>query len=195
MTVLRITSGTLRGRKVPVPAHPLRPTSARARQAFFNILGDRIFQSVFLDLFCGSGIFTLEAVSRGARRAIAVDVEGRALRQLERIATEWSLPITAVRGDAIAVLRRPLGTDEIDIVFADPPYDFPRYRELAEAIDGGAPLAPGAVIGIEHRSGRSPFERAELSRITFRKTARYGDVSISIFDVDQQSAREEETKR
>jgi len=195
MTVLRITSGTLRGRKVPVPTHPLRPTSARARQAFFNILGDRIVESVFLDLFCGSGIFTLEAVSRGARKAIAVDIEGRALRQIERIAAEWSLPITAIRGDAIAALRRPLGADDIDIVFADPPYDFPRYRELAETIDSEVPVAPGAVIGIEHRSGLNPFERVELSRISFRKTARYGDVSISIFDVDQDSAREDENRR
>jgi 16S rRNA (guanine(966)-N(2))-methyltransferase RsmD len=195
MTILRITSGALKGRKVPVPAHPLRPTSARARQAFFNILGDRIVDSVFLDLFCGSGIFTLEAVSRGARKAIAVDIEGRALRQLERTATEWSLPVTTVRDDAISALRRPIGADEIDIVFADPPWDFPRYRELAEAIDGEALLAPGVVIGIEHRSGRIPFERAVLSRLALRKTARYGDVSISIFEADQKSAREDEDQR
>jgi 16S rRNA (guanine966-N2)-methyltransferase len=72
MPPLRITTGSLRGRKIPLPPDT-RPTSERARQAFFNILGERIEGASFLDLFAGSGAFAFEALSRGASRASAID--------------------------------------------------------------------------------------------------------------------------
>src|SRR5512132_123847 len=70
---IRVTAGTLRGRRVPVPKDDVRPTSERARQAFFNIVGPRINGARFLDLFAGSGIFSFEAISRGAKESVAVD--------------------------------------------------------------------------------------------------------------------------
>jgi len=82
VATLRVTAGTLRGRRIPVPAGDVRPTSERARQAFFNIVGERIEGARFLDLFAGSGIFAFEAVSRGAESATAVERDRRAVEAI-----------------------------------------------------------------------------------------------------------------
>ena len=92
MSTVRVTAGALRGRRVPVPQGETRPTSERARQAFFNIVGERIDRARFLDLFAGSGIFSFEAVSRGAESSTAVD---RKADRIARLAKEWDVPVTA----------------------------------------------------------------------------------------------------
>src|SRR5216684_3889558 len=66
MSTLRVTAGTLRGRRILVPPRDVRPTSERARQAFFNIIGQRIDGAHFLDLFAGSGIFSFDGVRLAA---------------------------------------------------------------------------------------------------------------------------------
>src|SRR5512135_3073222 len=106
MSSLRITSGSLRGRRVPVPQHDVRPTSERARQAFFNIVGDAIDGAGFLDLFAGSGIFSLEALSRGAASATAVDQSRQQMSDLERTAASIGVAVRTVTGDVIPSLRR-----------------------------------------------------------------------------------------
>ncbi|MGK2856954.1 MAG: RsmD family RNA methyltransferase, partial [Thermoanaerobaculia bacterium] len=73
MSSVRISGGTLRGRKVQLPRGELRPTSSRAREAYFNVIAPSIEGARFLDLFSGTGVFSLEAASRGAASIVAVD--------------------------------------------------------------------------------------------------------------------------
>lgn len=187
MSMLRITGGFLRGRKVALPAHELRPTSGKARQAFFNVLADRIQDATFLDLFSGTGVFSLEAVSRGAKRALAVDQSRPAMNALGQLAREWNLPIETMTADTIGALRS-MHSGPFDVVYADPPYGYPRYSELLDAIDR-LPLAGDAVVGIEHDS-RSRLELPETRRLVLRKIARYGTVAISVFDAAPENSRE-----
>jgi|SRR5687768_12590968 len=181
MSFLRITGGSLRGRKVPVPGHEHRPTSSKARQAFFNILGEAVDGASFLDLFAGSGVFSLEAVSRGASRVVAVDQSGEAMRALQALAREWKLPIQTVTADAITALKRRMPEGIFDVVYADPPFDYPRYADLLRSI-AALPLTPGAVVAIEHQARNKQLAAASAPTLTFRKTASYGNVAISIFD-------------
>lgn len=182
MSDVRITAGDLRGRRLRVPAESLRPTSDKARQAFFNTIGDRISGCVFLDLFAGTGIFSFEAVSRGARRAIAVELSRVQCTAIAQTAREWNVPVDCRASDVMRVLGTLRSEGPFDAVYADPPYKYPAYPSLLDALDRELPLADAAVVAIEHRSGSFPFETGNLARLMFRKTARYGSVSISIFD-------------
>ena len=167
MSSLRVTAGTLRGRRVPVPPRDVRPTSERARQAYFNIVGSRVAGARFLDLFAGSGIFSFEAVSRGAASATAVEQDKKYAAAIGRLAAEWSAPVTVIAHDVFALRL----DGEFDLVYADPPYDFGRYEELIAAIDA-MPLAAGALVAVEHRKG---MEIGGDSR-------EYGDIAITFFE-------------
>lgn len=186
MSTLRVTAGALRGRRIPVPRGDLRPTSERARQAFFNIVGDRLPDARFLDLFAGTGIFSFEAVSRGAASATAVDSDLRKVESINQRAKEWQEPVSAIAGDVITVLPR-LGKTPFDVVYVDPPYDYTHNSDLLEAIDAHLPLAPGAVVAIEHRRHTDPFP-GDTRRLRRIRRAEYGEVWITFFKHDQELA-------
>jgi 16S rRNA (guanine966-N2)-methyltransferase len=198
LTGLRITAGTLRGRRIPVPPQDVRPTSERARQAFFNIVGPRITGAHFLDLFAGSGIFSFEAVSRGAAAATAVDLSRKNVVAIEKLAREWEVPVNAVVGDALREVpgKNNLGTGHwapgtgfpgtghwapgtgFDVVYADPPYDFARYDDLLAVLDGLS-LAPDALVAVEHR--RKTELASETKHLRLLRRAEYGEVWISMY--------------
>ena len=174
MSSLRITAGTLRGRRVPVPPREVRPTSERARQAYFNIVSDRIEGARFLDLFAGSGIFSFEAVSRGAASATAVEENRKYAAAIETLASEWKMPVSVIAKDVFKALPK-LG--KFDLIYADPPYDFGRYDELVEALDG-----IGGLVAIEHRRDRlKPVPTECADRLQPVRTVEYGEVSITFF--------------
>jgi 16S rRNA (guanine966-N2)-methyltransferase len=179
MPALRVTAGTLRGRRVPVPPKDVRPTSERARQAYFNIIGARINGARFLDLFAGSGIFSFEAVSRGAMSATAVEQSRKNAAEIERIATELDVDVRTVVADVLAAARRVDGVH--DIVYADPPYDFNQYDDLLTALDRDYRLGDTALVAIEHRRNTNPFT-AETTRLQFERLAEYGEVRISFWE-------------
>lgn len=167
---------------MPLPAHGLRPTSERARQAFFNIVGDRIEGARFLDLFAGSGIFSFEAVSRGASLACAIESSRKAADAIRERSAALNLPIKVIAADAFAGIKRLVPQEQWSVVYADPPYDFPRYAELLGALDSQLPLAAEALIAIEHRSGTDPFNRVTAGRLKLERSAVYGEVSITFFE-------------
>ena len=167
MSSLRVTAGTLRNRRVPVPPRNVRPTSERARQAYFNIVGERIAGARFLDLFAGSGVFSFEAVSRGAASATAIEQDRKSAATIERLAAEWSAPVTVLARDVFTALPR-LGTG-FDLIYADPPYEFGRYDELVEAI--GSVMNETTLAAVEHRRGLQ----------IAGDTREYGQVSMTFF--------------
>ena len=177
MSTVRVTAGALRGRRVPVPKDETRPTSERARQGFFNIVGSRIDRARFLDLFAGTGIFSFEAVSRGAESVTAVEHDRRKVETIGRLAREWDVPVTSTQGEVLATLRRL--RERWDVVFADPPYDFPQYDDLVDGI-GRLTLAPDAVVAIEHRKRTNPFSETN-GRLQIQRRAEYGEVWITFF--------------
>ncbi len=177
--MIRITAGTLRGRRIPVPKDLVRPTSERARQAFFNIVGARIHDARFLDLFAGSGIFSFEAVSRGAKESVAIDDTRKHTVMIDKEALSLEVPIRTITADVLTGIKR-LGDEVFDVIYADPPYAYDRYDELLMSIDTNLALAPEAVLAIEHRRRTDPFT-ATPTRLQFHRRAEYGEVWISFF--------------
>jgi len=113
----------MRGRIIPVPDVPgLRPTPSKVRQALFNILGP-VDGFAVLDLYAGSGIMALEALSRGAASALSIEQDRRAARSLNQLCdtlnltSSWKIQPVSVEKSLIA-----LGGDAFDLIFADPPY-------------------------------------------------------------------------
>ena len=177
MSTLRVTAGSLRGRRIPVPRADVRPTSERARQGFFNIVGPRIEGAQFLDLFAGSGIFSFEAASRGAAAATAVDADRKNVDAIAERARDWGVTVSAIAGDAVSTLGRLL--QQFDVVYADPPYDYDRYDALLQALDG-APLAADPIVAVEHRRRTDPFT-VTPQRLRKERRAEYGEVWITFF--------------
>lgn len=179
MTGLRITTGSLRGRRISVPAEAVRPTSERARQAYFNIVGERIHGARFLDLFAGSGIFSFEAISRGAKESVAVDESRPQIAAIEKAARALNVPIRGIAADTLSGIKRLRG-EVFDVIYADPPYSYAHYNDLLTALDTELSFGAGAVVAIEHRRNTSPFPESPTHLRPHRR-AEYGEVWITFF--------------
>lgn len=147
---------------------------------FFNIAGARTEGARFLDLFAGSGVFSFEAISRGAASSTAIEHDRRSVATIANLAKEWSVPVTAIAGDVFAEIPRLAG--RFDIVYADPPYAFGRYDELLAAIDRDGFLGENALVAIEHQRRAEPFT-IETKRLKATRRAEYGEVWITLFEV------------
>jgi 16S rRNA (guanine(966)-N(2))-methyltransferase RsmD len=146
---MRVIAGAYKGRRLQTtPGNATRPTSDRVREALFSILGDRVEGARVLDLFAGSGALAIEALSRGAGRAVLVESDPRAVAairaNLEAIG-DAGARVEPV--DALAWLRRARG--EYDLVFLDPPYS--SARDLGGKLSRALPavLSKDALIVTE----------------------------------------------
>lgn len=144
---VRIIGGALRGRVVRFPASPgLRPTPDRVRETLFNWLGQDLAGQRCLDLYAGTGALSIEAVSRGAALAVAVDSSRLLADALHRTASALHVQGLEIHcADARGFLQRELRL--FDIVFLDPPFTGDPWGGLLPAC--AARLAPGGLIYAE----------------------------------------------
>jgi 16S rRNA (guanine(966)-N(2))-methyltransferase RsmD len=128
---MRVIAGEFRSRRLKtLPGHDVRPTPDRLREALFNILAPRIEGAVFLDAYAGTGAVGIEALSRGAARAIFVE-RGRAAagvigENLRALGVENRAELLQAKALSI------LGRRRVDMVFLDPPYRL--AEEYAESL-------------------------------------------------------------
>jgi 16S rRNA (guanine(966)-N(2))-methyltransferase RsmD len=121
---MRVIAGDLGGRQLVAPrGWKVRPTSDRAREAIFSVLGDRVSGAGVLDLYCGTGALAIEALSRGAARATLVDRDTRAaLGNIEHLGLGERVEL--VRADASRWLSGRAEEADVplfDLVFIDAP--------------------------------------------------------------------------
>lgn len=145
---VRIIAGRWRGRKVRLAADTeLRPTPDRVRETLFNWLMPYISGARCLDLFAGSGVLGLEALSRGAADVCFVERSTPAARQIEATLLEFDcLDAHVVNKDAMHFLRD--SPWPFDLVLADPPFGSLDLGNLCTLLADGW-LAPGAHIYLE----------------------------------------------
>jgi 16S rRNA (guanine966-N2)-methyltransferase len=172
---VRIIGGRWRGTRLDVPDAPgLRPTSDRVRETLFNWLQPVLPGARVLDLFAGSGALGLEAVSRGAARAVLVERDPRLAAALRATATrlQGGEGVEVVQGDALAWLHAQPEAG-FDLAFVDPPFDANLWGGVLPAL---APrLAPTAWLYVEapHDAQAAPPDEWDLHREGRTREVRY----------------------
>ena len=176
---MRVVAGRFGGRRLAAPpGRGTRPTSDRVREALFSILGALDGERV-LDLYAGSGALAIEALSRGAGRALLVERDPRAVAVIRANLEALGLaePAAAVHaGPARSALRNASQRgDTYDLIFLDPPYrSAPELgRELSAALE---PLLSGSGRVVTESDRRTPLELA----LPLTQERRYGDTLIRI---------------
>ena len=175
---MRIIAGTHRGHTIHAPkGRDTRPTSDRVRENVFNLVGP-VDGAAVLDLYAGSGAYGLEALSRGATRAVFVEKDRDAVRAIEGNLDKLRLSGTVLRQDALTALATEAGTGrKYDLVLVDPPYDmFPDIQaQLARYLP--AVVADDGLVVVETDARLEP----ELP-LTQRTSRKYGQARITVYE-------------
>lgn len=124
---MRVISGSARGHKLKAPeGFNTRPTTDRIKESLFNIIAADLYECRFLDLFSGSGAMGIEALSRGAAKAVFVDRDRSSAAVIKENlrATRLENKAQVMNCDTAAAISR-LGSlsEKFDIIFMDPPYN------------------------------------------------------------------------
>ena len=168
---MRVIAGTFRSRRLKGPGTlTLRPTSDRLRETLFNILGPSVKDSLFVDIYAGTGAVGIEAVSRGARQTILVESNAKAATLIrENLAALSIFGAELIKADAVTGLDR-LAIRRLiaDFIYLDPPYDKPaELVRVLEYLDASRLIAPRGIVIAEHhwRAGLPErFNRLERTR-------------------------------
>jgi 16S rRNA (guanine966-N2)-methyltransferase len=177
---MRIIAGEFKGRRLKAPKWDgLRPTSDKLRETLFNVLAPRIAGARVLDVFAGTGAVGLEALSRGAVRAVFIESDRRAAALIHENVTLCGVSdrCAIIRGAAERVLQYAIDGDPFDVVVLDPPYE---HELLDAAIDAAAQhLATDGRLVVEHASRRALPAVASARPV---RTLRSGDSALTIFE-------------
>ena len=175
---MRIISGSLRGKTINPPAnYQARPTTDFAKEGLFNILAGMIDfeETVFLDLFSGTGSISYEMASRGCSDIVAVEMNPVNAAFISKTAASLGIPgMQVVRHNVFDFLN--LCTKSFNLVFADPPYAIDGLDLLPEKVLGAGFLADDGWFILEHGAD---YDFA--SRPGFVKEKKYGNVHFSFF--------------
>ena len=173
---MRVIGGEFRSRVLKsLPGLEVRPTPDRMRESLFSILAPRISGAIFLDLYAGTGAVGIEALSRGAQRAIFVEHDQAAVEAIRANLKTLGLENRARiwQGRAAAAIRK---IEPVDIAFLDPPY--PLEQEYERALTALADEPPGLTIA--QHSSRFALEEnyGVLKRV---RVLKQGDNTLSFF--------------
>ncbi|RDB31130.1 RsmD family RNA methyltransferase [Candidatus Similichlamydia laticola] len=181
--VLKLTGGKWKGKQIQAACG--RPTSSLVRQALFEILPCVAGDSV-LDLFAGSGVLGLEALSRGAEQVIAVDRCPNSRKIMatnkKKLAFEMNFFIFPVAVET--AMKRLVGRKQFNWIFADPPYDYvERWFKSKDLFQGMTRLLlPGGCFVLEHAL-RSSIPFSEWKGTYKRRL--YGKTVLSFFSIQK----------
>ncbi len=179
---MRIVGGRLKGRVLQSPSDSeIRPTSDRLRETIFNILahayGDPVIDAAVIDLFAGTGAMGLEALSRGARKALFVEVAGNARAIIRANVDMLGLggETRIFRRDALKLGQAPPG-ERFSLAFLDPPYGQGLAEPALIALRDGGWLSANALIVVEERAAAGLALPEGYETIELRA---YGDTQVA----------------
>jgi 16S rRNA (guanine966-N2)-methyltransferase len=183
---MRVIAGTYRSRRLRGPGKlRLRPTSDRLRETLFNVLGPAVVDSLFVDLYAGTGAIGIEALSRGARDVVLIEAHKATARLAKENLDTLGIRAGAevIEGDALRGLEKLAARHAMaDFIFLDPPYeDSAEHLKVLDYLDAAHLIAPyGLVIVEHHHKAELPgrFERLERTRLLEQ-----GDAALSFYSL------------
>jgi 16S rRNA (guanine966-N2)-methyltransferase len=180
---MRIIGGEDKGRKLYFPSQlKERPTSDFLREALFNLLGP-LQGKIFIDLFAGSGSVGLEAASRGAQEVYFIEKNNNLVAVVKKNIQTCSFSEKCrIIGKDIGIGLRDLFQKkcEVDIVFADPPYNQDMVGTTLSYLNKYQVLGEGGIVVIQH-SIKESFSEFLGENIYQTKQKRYGDSALTFF--------------
>jgi 16S rRNA (guanine966-N2)-methyltransferase len=185
---MRVISGIAGGIPLVAPKTDLRPTMDRVKGAIFSSLEPGLVGARVLDLFAGAGTLGIEALSRGAREAVFVEKEARAVEAIKRNLEKTRLSGGIVHAaDVFSYLDRLAPAGAFDFIFADPPYakkpgerDFTPELLASKAL--GDALAPGGIFILEKLPGE---ELPKSARWELMRERRYGATAVAYLRIKE----------
>jgi len=178
---LRVIAGQLGGRRLSAPrGQTTRPTAARVREALFSILGPLDGIRV-LDLYAGTGALAIEALSRGAERALLVEHDRHALASLRDniAALELGERAAVVPQRLPRALTSVLAEGPFELVLCDPPWaDLAGAASVLERLAAAGGLTSDARVALEHAARDEPPAVPGLA-VTDRRA--WGDTCVTLF--------------
>lgn len=175
---MRVITGIARGRRLVTPeGDDVRPTTDKVKEAIFSAVQFRLEDAYVLDLFAGSGQMGIEALSRGAKRAIFVDNSRKSLNCINENLHNTKLDkfSEVISRDSFDYIR--LTARRFDIIILDPPY---RHGYINELLPLAADkLLPGGCIICEYEADADVPDAPENTFL--KKTYKYGRINVSIY--------------
>lgn len=177
---MRIIRGKYGRRRFDVPHNiTARPTTDFARENLFNVLENlgSFEDKTACDLFAGTGAISFEFLSRGCKSVTALEKSPVQLAFIRSVAQKLGDEnLHAIKGDVFKFIET--AQQSYDYIFADPPYDHPRFDEIPALILGSKLVKPGSIVIIEHSKTR------DFSHLPgFSQRRAYGSVNFSIFEI------------
>ncbi len=167
---MNITAGIYKGRKISAPDENItRPTLSKVRMAVFNTLQAMtdFEEKSFLDMYSGSGIMSLEALSRGFSNVVAIEKHPKVLQVIKNNFKNFSPFPKLIKGDSLKIAENL--NEKFDVIYIDPPY----YSGIYEAsLDAVKNIAQNIVI-LEH------VTEVEFRGYEILKQKKYGDKFIT----------------
>lgn len=180
---MRIISGKYKSKRITAPKNlPVRPTTDMAKESLFNILNNwYYFENLkVLDLFAGTGNISYEFASRGTSEIHAVDAHYACIKFINQTSIELAMDIHTYKSDVYKFLERtPL---KLDLVFADPPYDFSKeeFLKIVNLVFERSLLLEDGILIVEHSKHTDLSEHPNYSH-----EKRYGGNVFSFFELEK----------
>lgn len=182
---MKIIAGKAKGRNVKAKNRfATRPTLSRVKASLFDMLGNKVKEACFLDLYSGTGNIGLESLSRGAKKVVFVENNSAQVKIIKQniSSLNFSKEDTVVyKKDVIKTINilSQKENEKFDIIYLAPPFLKNLCLPTLSALARNKILKPDGIIGVEHHKKEILPEEIETLKLTRQK--RYGDIMISFY--------------